>query len=76
MRKLMLLTIALSFLTGCAKTVSDNPCAFIVLKRYSMAENMKLAGEIEAAPASALWPDVVTDYAGLRDQVRACKGRQ
>ncbi len=32
-----------------------------------------LADEIDAAPADAEWPGVVTDYTTLRDSVRACR---
>lgn len=58
-------------LTGCA-TAGD--CEALVLYQYDKAQNAQLAQEIETAPASALWPNVVLDYASLRDQVKACKG--
>lgn len=74
MLKRTLLTLVASSLTACATAEVSNPCRFIVLKDYDKAFNMKLADEVEAAPASAAWPEIVVDYAGLRDQVRACKG--
>jgi hypothetical protein len=74
MRKVLLLPIALSWLTGCAAAAGSNPCAFIVLKSYSVDFNMKLASEIDSAPVTAYWPEAAIDYAGLRDQVKACKG--
>lgn len=59
--------------TGCATRVVG--CSAVPLKAYSQDFNLKLAGELVAATGTpAVWPQVVIDYAGLRDAVSACKG--
>lgn len=68
-----LLAILTILSTGCAtRTVG---CSAVPLKAYSQDFNLKLAGELVAATGTpAVWPQVVIDYAGLRDAVRACRG--
>ncbi len=34
---------------------------------------MKLADEIESAPADVVWPMAIQDYVALRSAVRACR---
>ena len=81
MLKAWLLLIAALLLNACAAAPAfkadkpaTNPCEAITLRSYDKAFNATLAGEIDAAPASAEWPGVVADYTGLRDAVKACKG--
>ncbi|MCW3477381.1 hypothetical protein [Limobrevibacterium gyesilva] len=71
-RSLPLLAILLPWLTGCAVAGS---CDSLVLRDYPPADRQRLADELAAAPSSAVWPRVVVDAAGLRDQVRACQAK-
>lgn len=74
----MLLALGMISLPGCARTVyeaSPNPCGLIVLREYAPEFNMRLADEVVAASADTVWPQAVIDYAGLRDEVKACKGK-
>ncbi len=51
-----------------------NPCNAIRLPpRLDEARRAALADEIAAAPASAVWPDVLRDAAGVARAVRACR---
>jgi hypothetical protein len=61
-------------LTGCAGVGSDAPpgvCPPAVA--YSPAEQARVAEEVAALPEGALIVEWLTDYAVLRDQVRACR---
>ncbi len=71
MRQLIPPLIALPLLIGCASPVSD--CNLLPLKAYPESYSMKLADEIESAPADVIWPSAVTDYVALRSAVRACR---
>lgn len=51
---------------------TTNPCALLPLEKYSDSQNAVLASEVAVAPPTAMWPDVLIDYAKLRDAVRAC----
>ena len=44
------------------------------LAPYSQAVQNEVANEMEAAAVTARWPELLTDYAALRAQVRACRG--
>lgn len=70
MRRLILL--AGLALAGCARVVPA-PCPTLV--PYSKADQSALAAELRVhpQPETARW---IGDYVGLRDQVRACSGRQ
>ncbi len=68
----MLPLIGLLSLTGCASPAFDG-CSLLPLKTYPESYSMKLADEIESAPADVIWPSAVTDYVALRDAVRACR---
>ncbi len=51
-----------------------NPCDAIRLPpRLDQGRRQALADEIAAAPASAVWPDVLRDAAGVARAVRACR---
>lgn len=65
--------IAALWLTGCAKESSDGqvPCPPVV--EYSATDQTHAAAEIEALSESAVVVGMLSDYAVLRDQVRACR---
>lgn len=78
--RLLLPIPMLSLLAGCGTpapasepTVTTNPCRVIALKTYDRAFNSALADEVEQASPGAVWPRAISDYAGLRDGVRACQ---
>jgi hypothetical protein len=71
------LLIGAVWLSGCvapASSPSPSACAVLTLKTYSAAFNRELAAEIDLSSPAAIWPLAITDYVGLRDQVKACKG--
>ena len=68
------LVIVMLFSSGCAGVGSDAPpsaCPPVV--KYSPAEQARVAEEVAALPEGALIVEWLTDYAVLRDQVRACR---
>jgi hypothetical protein len=60
-------------LTGCAIGGSDtrSPCPPVVA--YSAADQVSAAEEVGALPESAVVVAMLSDYAVLRDQARACR---
>lgn len=68
----MLLALAASLLTACAGANSNPITACPPIKEYSREFQHKLADEIEAAPANAVFPVALQDYAMLRNQIRKC----
>ncbi|PZQ45020.1 MAG: hypothetical protein DI551_08760 [Micavibrio aeruginosavorus] len=62
----------MSLLTACAGVNSKPITACPPIKEYSREFQRKLAAEIEAAPADAVFPAALKDYAVLRVQIRAC----
>lgn len=76
-RPWLLCLLAASCLTGCAAANSEptvNGCTLLALRSYPPAEQRRVADEIEAAPAAAVWPGWIEDYATLRAAIKACKG--
>ncbi len=75
--RLTALVIAMSFLGGCG-TGSSEPrvgaCPPVV--KYSQAEQVQAAGEIETLPEGAVVVTMLTDYAVMREQASACLGSQ
>jgi hypothetical protein len=76
--KVTLLVIAMTYLSGCASTVYKTEleiyCPNIVV--YNEEFNNRLADEIESLPETDGNPaivDALSDYASLRDKVRACQ---
>jgi hypothetical protein len=67
------LMIAILWLTGCAMGGSDAsaPCPPVV--DYTAADQVRAADEVEALPEGAIVIRMLSDYAMLRDQVRACQ---
>lgn len=65
--------IAMLWLTGCVIGVSDSrsPCSPVV--GYSAVDQATAADEVEALPEGAMIVRMLSDYAVLRDQARACK---
>lgn len=67
------LLIAMLWLTGCATGASDAraPCPLVV--EYTGAEQARAAAEVEGLPEGAVIVRMLSDYAVLRDQARACQ---
>lgn len=67
------LLIATLWLTGCAMGGSDTraPCPPVV--EYSASDKVRAAEEVEALPEGAVVVALLSDYAVLRDQARACR---
>ena len=67
------LLIVTLWLTGCAMGGSDTraPCPPVV--EYTAADQARAADEVEALPNGAVIVRMLSDYAVLRDQVRACR---
>lgn len=72
-RRWTLPVLAASLLTACAGVNSDPACVCPPIKEYSREFQRKLASEIEAAPADAVFPVALQDYAVLRSQLRVCR---
>lgn len=64
--------IALGFVLTSCTSVQYVPCPTVIA--YSNTDQMELANEINDNPRQQIvrW---LGDYIGLRDQVRACRGR-
>lgn len=60
-------------LTGCAMGGSDThaPCPPVV--EYTSAEQARAADEVDELPEGAVIARMLSDYAVLRDQARACR---
>lgn len=60
------------WLTGCAMAGSEAraPCPPVV--DYTAADQARAADEVEALPEGAVIVRMLSDYAVLRDQARAC----
>jgi hypothetical protein len=60
------------WLTGCTMVGSDAraPCPPVV--DYTAADQARAADEVEALPEGAVIVRMLSDYAVLRDQARAC----
>jgi hypothetical protein len=65
--------IAMLWLSACAMGGSDAraPCPPVV--EYTTADQTRAATEIEALPEGAVMIQMMSDYAVLRDQARACQ---
>ena len=61
------------WLTGCATAGSDAraPCPPVV--EYTSTEQARAADEVEALPEGAVIVRMLSDYAVLREQARACR---
>lgn len=67
------LLIVMLWLTGCAMGASDArvPCPPVV--DYTAAERARAGDEVEALPEGAVIVRMLSDYAVMRDQARACR---
>jgi hypothetical protein len=65
--------IAMLWLSGCAMGGSDGlaPCPPVV--EYSAADQLRAADEVDALPEGAMVIQMISDYAVLREQARACR---
>lgn len=65
--------IAMLWLTGCEMVGSNSgsPCPPVV--DYTSAELARAADEVEALPEGAVIVGMLSDYAVLREQARACR---
>ena len=65
--------IVMLWLTACAMAGSEGqaPCPPVV--EYSAIDQTHAAAEIEALPENAVVVGMLSDYAVLRDQARACR---
>lgn len=74
-RRLAVLVIGTSWLTGCATAGFEAgglaACPPVVV--YSRAEQARVAEEVAALPEGAVVVGWLADYALLRDQARACR---
>ena len=61
------------WLTGCATDGSETraPCPPVV--EYTAADQARVAEEVEALSEGAVIVRMLSDYAVLRDQARACR---
>jgi hypothetical protein len=67
------LLIAVLWLTGCATAGFDTraPCPPVV--DYTAADQARAANEVEALSEGAVVVRMLSDYAVMRDQARACR---
>jgi len=67
------LLIAMLSLSACATASSDprEPCPPVV--PYSVNDQVRAAAEVAALPEGAVVVRMLSDYAVLRDQARACR---
>ena len=67
------LLIAMLWLTGCAMGGSDAqpPCPPVV--GYTAEDQARAADEVDALPEGAVIVRMLSDYAVLREQARACR---
>jgi len=72
----LVLTALLGLLACAAPVIPVAPEVRLVcpvgLVEYPADRQARLAREIREAPPEAVWPDIVRDYAALRDGVRKC----
>lgn len=65
--------MAMLWLSACATAGSEAqvPCPPVVA--YSIADQVRAAAEVEDLPESSMLARMLSDYAVLRDQARACR---
>lgn len=66
------LLIAVLCLSACAMGGSEARAPCLPIVDYTMADQVRAAGEVEALPDNAVIVRMLGDYAVLRDQARAC----
>ena len=65
--------IATLWLSACGMVGSDEQAACPPVVEYSAADQDRAAEEVEALPEGAVMVAMLSDYAVLRDQARACR---
>ena len=77
-RRLAVLVIATSWLTGCATAVFEPVGASVCppVVEYSREVQTRVADEVARLPEGALITGWLADYAVMRDQSRACEWRR
>jgi len=65
--------IAMLWLSACAMGGSESNAPCPPLVEYGTAEQTSAAAEVEALPEGAMVVRMLSDYAVLRDQARACR---
>lgn len=61
------------WLSACGVVGSDGQVTCPPVVEYSAAEQARAAAEVQAVPEGAVVVRMLSDYAVLRDQVRACR---
>ncbi|GLS80917.1 hypothetical protein GCM10007893_17110 [Paracoccus marinus] len=67
------LMIAVLWLSACAMGGSDLRALCPPVVDYTTADQAQAADEVEALPEGAVIAKMLSDYAVLRDQARACR---
>jgi hypothetical protein len=67
------LLIAMLWLSACATGGSDTRAHCPPVVDYTAAEQARAADEVEALPEDAVIVRMLSNYAVLRDQARACR---
>ena len=73
MPPLAALMIAIVLLTGCVMVGSESRALCPPVVDYTSAEQARAADEVEELPEGAAIVRMLSDYAVLRDQARACR---
>lgn len=74
-RRLTVLAIATSLLSGCATDGSDasGPGTCPTIVKYSRDFRTRAADELDLLPEGSAIAEMLADYSVVRDQVRACR---
>ena len=73
-RRRVVLAIAASLLGGCGMAGSDRPTAMVCppVVGYAAELQARASAEVDALPAGSAVAGLLSDYAVMRDQARAC----
>jgi len=74
-RRLVVLAIATSLLTGCATAGSEPRIATVCppVVEYTREFQGRAADELDLLPEGSAIAEMLSDYAVMRDQARACR---
>lgn len=64
--------IAMLSLSGCGTVSSDAPTPCPTVVAYGATDQARAAAEVDALPEGAVVVRMLSDYAVMRDQARAC----